>query len=102
MRTGQAMLVVTVDFRVKPEHVEAFRAEMVANARASREREKGCRRFDVAYSDEDPTAVFLYEIYDDAAAFQQHMREAHFLRFDEVTKPWIAGKTVRLLRLADS
>lgn len=97
---GQGMLVVVVDMQVKPQHVEVFRSEMLANARDSREREAGCRQFDVAFDERDPTAVFLYEVYDGVEAFQQHLREPHFLRFDEVTRPWLAHKTVRLLQRA--
>jgi (4S)-4-hydroxy-5-phosphonooxypentane-2,3-dione isomerase len=96
------MLVVIVDFVIKPEFVEAFRAEMVRNARASREREPGCRRFDVAYSEKDPTLVFLYELYDDAAAFAAHQREPHFKEFDAKTAPWVASKAARTFALADS
>lgn len=96
------MLVVTVDFRIKPQFVDAFRKEMVANARASREREPGCRRFDVAYSPADPTLVYLYELYDDAAAFQQHVLSEHFRHFDAAVASWVAGKDVRQFALADS
>lgn len=96
------MLVVTVDFRVKPEFVEAFRSEMLANARASRGREPGCRRFDVAFSDADPALVFLYELYDDAAAFEAHQRTGHFRDFDARTAGWISSKAARTFRLADS
>lgn len=96
------MLVVTVDFTIRPGFVEAFRREMVANARASRESEPGCRRFDVAYSEKDEALVFLYELYDDAAAFAAHQQAAHFREFDARTAPWVASKAVRLFTLADS
>jgi (4S)-4-hydroxy-5-phosphonooxypentane-2,3-dione isomerase len=96
------MFVVTVDFTIKPEFVELFRAEMIANARASREREPGCRCFDVAFSEQDATLVFLYELYDDAAAFAQHQRSEHFKRFDAATAPWVQRKSARTFALADS
>lgn len=96
------MLVVIVDFVIKPEFAAAFRVEMLANARASRTREPGCRRFDVAFSEKDSSAVFLYELYDDAAAFAAHQQEGHFKEFDMKTAPWIASKAVRTLVLADS
>lgn len=96
------MLVVTVDFQIKPEFVEAFRREMVANARASREQEPGCRYFDVAYSDSDRTQVFLYELYDDTDAFAAHQRTEHFRMFDAITAPWVAKKAARTFALADS
>jgi autoinducer 2-degrading protein len=96
------MLVVIVDFTIKPESVDAFRVEMLRNARASREREPGCRRFDVAFSESDPTVVLLYELYDDAAAFAAHQQEAHFKDFDATTRPWVASKAARTFVLADS
>jgi quinol monooxygenase YgiN len=91
------MYVVVVDFTVKPEFVEAFREEMVKNARASREREPGCRQFDVCIAPGDPASIFLYEVYDDRAAFDAHLTTPHFLAFNEGTVPWLAAKTVRTL-----
>lgn len=96
------MFVVTVDFVIKPGFVDAFRAEMIANARASRTGEPGCRRFDVAFSEREPSLVFLYELYDDAAAFAAHQQTAHFKAFDGTTAPWVERKTARTFWLADS
>jgi quinol monooxygenase YgiN len=95
------MLVVTVDFVVAPGFVDAFRAEMLGNAQASRLHEPGCRRFDVAYSDEDRSKVFLYELYDDRAAFEAHQRTVHFLQFDARTSAWVISKVARTFRLVD-
>lgn len=96
------MFVVTVDFVIKPGFADAFRAEMVRNARASRGDEPGCRRFDVAYSDKDRSLVFLYELYDDAAAFAAHQQTPHFKAFDAATAPWIERKVARTFVLVDS
>ena len=93
-------LVVTVHFRAKPEHRAAFRAAMVANATASRETEPGCRQFDVCETDDGET-IFLYEIYDDEAAFRAHLATDHYLRFNETTAPWVADKRVVTLRRLD-
>ena len=96
------MFVVTVDFVIKPGFIDAFRAEMVNNARASRTAEPGCRRFDVAFSERDRALVFLYELYDDAAAFAAHQQTPHFKAFDSATAPWVESKTARTFALADS
>jgi quinol monooxygenase YgiN len=48
-----------------------------ANATATREREPGCRQFDVCTSADDGL-VFLYEVYDDRAAFDAHLAAPHF------------------------
>lgn len=89
------MLVVTVVFEPKAEHAAAFRVAMLENAAASREDEPGCRQFDVCVEPASGT-IFLYEIYDDRAAFDAHMRTEHFLRFDAIVRDWVARRDVRL------
>jgi quinol monooxygenase YgiN len=89
------MFVVTVVFEPKPEHAQAFRAAMFDNARTSRESEPGCRQFDVCVDPATGT-IFLYEIYDDRAAFEAHMRSAHFVSFDAKVHGWVARKDVRI------
>ncbi|MFO1313714.1 MAG: putative quinol monooxygenase [Burkholderiales bacterium] len=91
------MLIVTVDFVVKPGHAEAFRKAVVANALASSSAEPSCRQFDVCAAEDDPRRVFLYEAYDDRSAFDAHLRTDHFKAFDALTSGWIEDKTVRLL-----
>jgi len=85
--------VVTVLFVAKPEHRADFRREMIANAEASRTREPGCRQFDVCES-ADGKDIFLYEIYDDEAAFKAHLATDHFRKFNATTAPWLADKHV--------
>ena len=84
--------VVTVVFRAKPEHRDAFRKAMVENATASRTREPGCRQFDVC--EKADGEVFLYEVYDDEAAFKAHLASDHFLRFNATVTPWLAEKRI--------
>lgn len=83
-----------VEFRIKPERVEAFAEAIEINARASRETEPGCRQFDVCRDPADPTLFFLYELYDDEAAIQAHLRAPHFLAMDTQTADWVASKKV--------
>jgi len=86
--------VVTVGFVVKAAHVEDFRTAMIENARTSRADEPGCRQFDVCIDPARPNAVFLYERYDDRAAFEAHLASTHFKTFDALVAPWLEGKTV--------
>jgi quinol monooxygenase YgiN len=95
------MYVVVVDFTIHPAHVDAFRAAMIDNARASREHEPGCRQFDVCVDPVDPARVFLYELYDDRAAFDAHLASAHFRDFDALVAPWVAAKAARMLARID-
>ena len=89
------MLAIVVEFRIRPAFVEAFAIAIVANATASRDTEPGCRQFDVCRDPADPPLFFLYELYDDAAAFDAHMATAHFAAFDARTADWVEHKTVR-------
>lgn len=89
------MYAVIVDFKTRPEHAAAFRNEIVANARASVADEPGCRQFDVCVDPQDATQIFLYEIYDDLAAFQAHMGTPHYAVFDKNSAPLVEAKKVR-------
>ena len=88
------MQVLVVEFIIKPAFVEAFERAIVENARASREGEPGCRQFDVCRDPADAAKFFLYELYDDEAAVQAHLRAPHFLQMNEATTPWVEEKTV--------
>ena len=86
--------VIAVDFRVKPGQMAAFRKVIDENARASVRDEKGCSRFDVCADRKDPNRILLYEIYDDRAAFDAHLKTKHFALFNEASAPLVAEKIV--------
>lgn len=96
------MYVIAVDFTLHAQHIGAFMALMLENARVSRETESGCRRFDVCRDPAGPECVFLYEVYDDRAAFEAHLAAAHFKAFDSATKAMVASKAVRAFELMNS
>ena len=85
-------LVITVDFTIKPGCMSAFRQLMDANAIASCRDEPGCRRFDVLVPADDADRIFLYEIYDDRAAFEAHLKSPHFIRFDRDSADLVLDK----------
>ena len=88
------MFVVTVTFDIAPDRVTAFMDAMRVNALASFENEAGCWRFDVCVDPEAPTRVFLYELYDDRAAFDDHLASDHFKTFDDEVQPMLRAKHV--------
>ena len=96
------MYVITVEFTIHPEHLVTFMPLMLENARISRETEAGCRRFDVCRDPAQPERVFLYELYDDRAAFDAHLAAAHFKAFAGAVKPMVAAKAVRAYELASA
>lgn len=95
------MYIITVEFTIHPERMAAFMPLMVDNARASREQEPGCRQFDVCLDPAAPNLVYLYEVYDDRAAFDAHLATAHFRSFDAAVRDMVAAKTVRSYLRAD-
>ena len=88
------MYVITVSFKVRPEYWGEFVSAIVENAKQSLELEPGCRVFDVCESDKFKGLIFLYEVYDSAAAFQLHLEMPHFLAFNAKSLPWVETKDV--------
>jgi (4S)-4-hydroxy-5-phosphonooxypentane-2,3-dione isomerase len=86
--------VVTVEFDIDPAQLAAFMPLMSENAKASLRDEKGCRHFDVCRPRDVPNRVFLYEIYDDEAAFQAHLQTDHFKAFAAATKDMITARKI--------
>jgi (4S)-4-hydroxy-5-phosphonooxypentane-2,3-dione isomerase len=83
------MLIVHVHVHVKPEHVEAFTAASLANARSSVQ-EAGIARFDVLQQAEDPTRFVLVEIFRSAEAADQHKATAHYAAWRDTVAPMMA------------
>ena len=91
--------VITVDFQLKPESREAFLKLIRENAALSLRNETGCRHFDVCIPVDAAPRVFLYEIYDDEAAFKAHLETPHYKRFAAAAGPMIQDRKVVPLQL---
>lgn len=87
------MLLVAVTFEIVADRAEAFR-DRVPRQAADSLGEPGCRRFDVWCDPGDCMRVFLFEIYDDRAAFDAHLASEHFKAFDAEVGPWVRDKRV--------
>jgi quinol monooxygenase YgiN len=92
-------LVLVVNIRIKPENVEQFMAEVLANAHAART-EAGCKQFDVLVDKNDPSKVMLYEIYVDDAAFESHQQTAAFKHYLANAVPLLASRERTFYRRA--
>jgi len=89
------MYVIAVDFEIEPSRLEEFLPLMKANAAASVRDEPGCHIFEVCQDPDAPHHIFLYELYDDRAAFEAHLASPHFKDFDAATSDMLKAKTVR-------
>jgi autoinducer 2-degrading protein len=87
--------VLVVEFELKPENVERFHTLIVENARASVANEPGCRQFDVVRPQDAPNRIVLYEVYDDLAAFEAHIKMPHVAAFFAEAKPMIVEQKAR-------
>ena len=92
--------VVIVDSRLKPDALAAFRRLIDHNASASVRDEQGCRQFDVVLPQGEPDRVLLYEIHEDAAAFELHKQTPLFAACDRESAALVASKGTTLGRLA--
>lgn len=85
------MFVLVVNIRIKPENVDRFMKALDDNARAARQ-EPGCRQFEVLADPKDRTKVMLYEVYNDAAAFETHQQTPHFKKYVAEAVPLLAAR----------
>jgi len=93
------MFVVAATFRVAPGAADRFRPLILANAESSARDEPGCRRFDVCTDIAAPETFFLYEIYDDRAAFDAHRETPHYLTFNEALTDIVVHREARFFSL---
>ena len=71
---------------VKEEHVDAFIKSVSADGVGSTHEEQGCLRFDVYQNVNDPTEIYLYEVYANPDAFEYHKGTPHIKQWVEDVK----------------
>ena len=90
------MFVVCVEFEIALPHLDDFLLAMRKNARLSLRDEEGCQQFDICQDQQNPASIFLYEIYDDAVAFERHKAASHYDEFNEAIDGMVLKKKARL------
>jgi len=70
---------------VQPEFMDGVLAMNRPNVAGSRQ-EPGCLRFDMARDADDPTVLWVWEVFTDQAALEAHWRSPHFLTW----KQWLS------------
>jgi (4S)-4-hydroxy-5-phosphonooxypentane-2,3-dione isomerase len=86
------MFSLLVQLEVRPDARDEFLAAITTNADASVRDEPGCHRFDVSAVEGDENRFVLYELYDDAEAFEAHKRAPHFAAWREVADRVLASQ----------
>ena len=86
------MFSLMVQLEVRPEDRDEFLAAITTNAEASVREEPGCHRFDVTAVEGDGNRFVLYELYDDAEAFEAHKQAPHFAAWRQVADRVLASQ----------
>jgi (4S)-4-hydroxy-5-phosphonooxypentane-2,3-dione isomerase len=87
-------LVALVEFLVKPSFITQFRDLIAVKAKASLEGEIGRKRFDVLFDPEEPRRFVLDEIYEDQAAFEEHLASNQCLNFADAIGSEIEQRSI--------
>lgn len=88
-----------VEFHCKPDHVDEFVNYAKHHAQRVRDNEPGCTYFDVSISAEDPTTVFLYEVYKDDEALKHHTQQPYMPGFVEGFQPMVKDRVRTLVNV---
>ena len=88
------MFAVFVTFEINPEHRDVFIPRMLKQAEDSLDNEPNCGIFEVWIDSNNPNRVQLYEVYTDAAAFDDHLQSAHFKDFAETIAPMVVSRSL--------
>ena len=102
MRNDEAMaqsaklFIAAVEYDVMPGKIDDFLAAVNENAAAS-VKEPGCRELNVTVSQKDPNHVFIFEVYDNAAAAEAHLATEHFKKYKAATKDLVVKRQVQQL-----
>ena len=92
-----AAYVVIAELTVPTDRLDDFIAHSLEDGRNSVANEPGCRQFDVHVPADGSPMVILYEVYDDRAAFEAHLKTPHFFRWRDATQDWITDRRVKFL-----
>ena len=92
--TPEGLYINAVDLDIVPAERDNYLAAIKENSTAAIQ-EPGCRQFDILVLDNDPNHLFLYEVYDNEAAFKAHRASEHFKKYASVTANMVAKRVTR-------
>ena len=84
---GQFVLVV--DLKIKPAQLAAFKVAIKEIGEIIVRIEPGCQVFSAVFEKDHPTRVRLFEIYENAEAFNAYLQTLQFQKFTEMIKGMI-------------
>ena len=82
------MVVTTVKFMLKPEHINDF-IHATLKYRQCSECEPGNNRFDILQSDEEPAEFLLYEAFENEQQTDSNKETTHYKEWRKAISDWI-------------
>ena len=79
------MYIIVAAIQIKEGFKERYVNGIIENASSAVKDEPGCLRFDVI---QDANKIWVYEVYNDEAAFQAHTQAPHFIKFRDASADW--------------
>jgi (4S)-4-hydroxy-5-phosphonooxypentane-2,3-dione isomerase len=86
------LYINAVDIAVVPGTIENYLAAIKEVAAATIKTEPGCSEFDITVSRKDPNHLFIFEVYDNAAAFDAHLKTDHYRKYAAAAKDIVAKR----------
>ncbi len=93
------MYTVIVKFEAVLNKTEEFKSLVLKQAANSLEKETECYQFDVVQDEKLGNIFYLYELYTNRQAFDEHLKSAHFIEFDKLSASLVTNKEVWLGQL---
>lgn len=85
-------LIRWADLDIDPSKLDSFKAAANTHAEAVLRTEPGVIAFHAAAEAADLTRIRVLEMYDDAAAYQAHVQQAHFRDFRAITQKMVTAR----------
>ncbi|PKB73459.1 MAG: hypothetical protein BZY75_01725 [SAR202 cluster bacterium Io17-Chloro-G7] len=82
------MYIIVAALQIKDGFKDQFIEGLIVNASSAVKDEAGCLRFDVIQDANDDNKVWVYEVYNDEAAFEAHTQSPHYLKFRGESDGW--------------
>ena len=85
---SSSLHVIHVPKFIQADKVESFIESVSLDGIGSTNEEPGCLRFDVYQNIDDPSELYLYEVYVNPDAFDYHKGTPHIKKWAETVKDW--------------
>jgi quinol monooxygenase YgiN len=84
--------VLVVEVEVVPSELENFIAATKENGEAAVRDESGCRQFNIVFEKDNPNRIMLFEVYDNAEAYEAHQATEHFKKYLATTANMVKSR----------